>query len=85
MANVNDLKVTKFKNRYKGDMPKIGIRPVIDRRQNDGRAKLENECMVIAKRAAELITKNLRHSNGLPVECVISDFCIGSAAESAQA
>lgn len=85
MANVNDLKMTEFKNRYKGDMPKVGIRPIIDRRRNEGRAKLENECMVMAKRAAELITKNLRHSNGLPVECVISDFCIGSAAESAQA
>jgi hypothetical protein len=28
---------------------------------------------------------NLRHSNGLPVECVIADTCIGGVAEAAQA
>lgn len=84
MANIKDMKVTEFKNRYKGEMPRIGIRPVIDRRRNEGRSKLEAECMTMAKAAANLITKNIRHSNGLPLECVISDFCIGSAAESAQ-
>ena len=84
MSNIKNMKVTEFKYRYKGELPKIGIRPVIDRRRNEGRQKLEAECMAMARAASDLITNNLKHSNGMLVECVISDICIGSAAESAQ-
>ena len=34
---------------------------------------------------ARLIQETLRHSNGLPVECVLAETCIGGVAEAAQA
>src|SRR5271167_4999525 len=37
----------------------------------------------MAKGAADFLEKNLRHSNGLPVECVIAGSCIGGVAEAA--
>ncbi len=73
-----------FKNRLKGEMPKIGIRPVIDGRMRGVRESLEVQTMNMAASAAKLITENLRHPNGLPVECVISDTTIGGVAEAAQ-
>jgi L-fucose isomerase len=73
----------KFLNRLKGSMPKIGIRPVIDGRRKGVRESLENQTMQMAKAAAEFLTSNLRHPNGLQVECVISDQCIGGVAEAA--
>jgi L-fucose isomerase len=72
-------------NRLVGDMPKIGIRPAIDGRRKGVREALEGQTMGMAKAVAELLTKSLRHSNGLPVECVIADTCIGGFAEAAQA
>jgi L-fucose isomerase len=39
--------------------------------------------MNMAKAAAKLISENLRHANGLPVECIIADSCIGGVAEAA--
>lgn len=71
-------------NRLKGSMPKIGIRPAIDGRRKGVRESLENQTMQMAKSAAKLISDNLRHPNGLPVECVIADTCIGGVAEAAQ-
>ena len=41
--------------------------------------------MAMAKNAAWLIESQLHHSNGLPVECVIADRCIGGVAEAAMA
>jgi len=70
-------------NRLVGDMPKIGIRPAIDGRLGGARESLEDQTMAMAKAVANLLTENLRHSNGLPVECVISDTCIGGVAEAA--
>lgn len=63
--------------------PKIGIRPTIDGRQGGVRESLEEKTMNLAKAVAELITKNLRHGDGTPVECVIADCTIGRVAESA--
>jgi len=65
-------------------MPKIGIRPAIDGRRKGVRESLEDQTMAMAKSAAEFLTGNLRHANGLPVECVIADTCIGGVAEAAQ-
>ncbi len=62
---------------------KIGIRPTIDGRERGVRASLEKQTMDMAKMAAELISSNLRDRDGNPVECVISDTCIGGVAESA--
>lgn len=64
-------------------LPKIGIRPVIDGRQFGIRESLEVQTMDMARAAAELITKKLRHASGEPVECVIGDTTIGGIAESA--
>src|ERR1700709_268039 len=68
-------------NRLVGDMPKVGIRPTIDGRLQGGRASLEKTTMAMAKNVAKLIEATLRHSNGLPVECVIADRCIGGVSE----
>ena len=72
------------KNRLIGDMPKIGVRPTIDGRRRGVRESLEDQTMNMAKNVAAFLTANLRHANGLPVECVIADSCIGGVAESAQ-
>ena len=72
-------------NRLKGSMPKVGIRPAIDGRLGGVRESLENQTMEMAKTAARIITENLRQVNGLPVECVIADTCIGGVAEAAMA
>ena len=71
-------------NRLRGSMPKIGIRPVIDGRRKGVRESLENQTMQMAKNAAKFLSENLRHPNGLPVECVIADTCIGGVAEAAE-
>src|SRR5512135_1576456 len=84
MANIKDLKVNSPTNRLVGAMPKIGIRPAIDGRRQGVRESLEEQTMNQAKAVARLLTENLRHPNGLPVECVIADTCIGGVAESAQ-
>jgi L-fucose isomerase len=65
-------------------MPKIGIRPTIDGRLGGVRESLEAQTMNMARSVASLLTGNLRHANGLPVECVIADT-IGGVAEAAKA
>ncbi len=84
MADIRELKVNPPVNRLIGDMPKVGIRPAIDGRRKGVRESLEEQTMNMAKAVAELISSNLRHANGLPVECVIADTCIGGLAESAR-
>ncbi|MDD3841030.1 MAG: L-fucose isomerase, partial [Clostridia bacterium] len=49
------------------------------------RESLEEQTMGMAKAAAEFLSNNLVHPNGLPVECVIADTCIGGVAEAAAA
>ncbi len=78
------MKGTEGINRLQGDMPKIGIRPVIDGRRKGVRESLEDQTMGMARRAAQLLTENLRHPNGLPVEVVIADTTIGGVAEAVQ-
>jgi L-fucose isomerase len=65
-------------------MPKIGIRPTIDGRLGGVRESLEEQTMGMARRVAAFLTENLRHYNGLPVECVIADSTIGGVAEAAR-
>ncbi|WP_094548509.1 L-fucose isomerase [Petroclostridium xylanilyticum] len=84
MANIKDLKVNEPQNRLRGSLPKIGIRPTIDGRRRGVRESLEEQTMNMAKAAAKFLEENLRHSNGMPVECVIADTCIGGVAEAAQ-
>jgi L-fucose isomerase len=71
-------------NRLIGPMPKIGIRPAIDGRRKGVRESLERQTLEMARRVGELLRSRLRHSNGLPVDCVVPPACIGGVAESAQ-
>ena len=69
--------------RYQGCNPRVGIRPTIDARQNGVRESLEDQTMGMAIRVAELISKELRYSDGSQVECVLADTTIGRVDESA--
>ncbi len=68
-----------------GEMPKIGIRPTIDGRLGGVRESLENQTLAMARDAAQFLSTNLRHPNGMKVECVTADSCIGGVAEAAAA
>ncbi len=78
------MKEIKGTKRLQGGLPRIGIRPVIDGRRKGVRESLEEQTMGMARRAAELLQNNLRHSNGMPVEVVIADTTIGGVAEAVQ-
>ncbi|HRV08118.1 MAG TPA: L-fucose isomerase [Acidobacteriota bacterium] len=80
-----DFPVNPPTQRLIGQLPKVGIRPVIDGRRRGVRELLEEQTMSMARSAARLIEANLRHPNGLPVECVIADSTIGGVAEAAHA
>jgi len=69
--------------RLKGAIPKIGIRPTIDGREKGVRESLENQTMEMARSVVNLLSNNLRHPNGMPVECVIADTTIGGVAQAA--
>uniref|UniRef100_A0A7C3III3 L-fucose isomerase n=1 Tax=Gracilinema caldarium TaxID=215591 RepID=A0A7C3III3_9SPIR len=83
MANLASLKMNPPEQRYRGELPKIGIRPTIDGRLGGVRESLEGVTMGMAKAAAALIQAKLRHPNGMPVQCVIADTTIGGVAEAA--
>ena len=83
MADVKNMKTLAPRERLRGSLPKIGIRPVIDGRLGGIRESLEKQTMDMARAAARFLKGNLRHPNGLPVECVIADRTIGGAAEAA--
>ena len=78
------MNVNPPQNHLIGDMPKIGIRPTIDGRLGGVRESLEAQTMTMARNVAKFLTENLRHFNGLPVECVIADSTIGGVAEAAR-
>lgn len=65
------------------NLPKIGIRPVIDGRRMGVRESLEEQTMNMAKATAQLLSEQLHHACGAAVECVIADGCIAGMAESA--
>ena len=76
----------KINNNYQtviGEFPKVGIRPAIDGRMKGVRESLEEQTMKMARNAAHLISANLKYPSGKPVECVISDTCVGGVAEAA--
>lgn len=70
-------------NRFKGQWPKIGIRPTIDGRMGGVRESLEVQTMNMAKGVVDLLTSTLKYPDGTPVECIIADSTIGRVAESA--
>jgi L-fucose/D-arabinose isomerase len=71
-------------NRWIGDFPKIGIRPVIDARRRGIREALEDQTMGMARRAAEFLSLNLRYPDGTPVICEIANTTISGVTEAAQ-
>ncbi|WP_159887435.1 L-fucose isomerase [Paenibacillus puerhi] len=73
-----------YLNRLQGDMPKIGIRPIVDGRRGGIRESLEEPTMSMARACAAFLSGNLRHSNGMEVECVIADTTIGGVGEAAR-
>ncbi|HUM82320.1 MAG TPA: L-fucose isomerase [Lachnospiraceae bacterium] len=77
--------MSEAKNRYVGDYPVIGIRPVIDGRRGPlkVRESLEDQTMGMAKSAAKLFTDNLKYTNGEPVKVIIADTTIGRVGEAA--
>lgn len=72
-------------NRYIGEYPAIGIRPIIDGRRGKlkVRESLEDQTFGMAYAAKKLFEENIRYSNGDPVKVVIADTCIGGVAEAA--
>ena len=73
------------KNRYIGEYPAIGIRPIVDGRRGPMmlRESLEDQVMAMAEAAKKLFEENLTYSNGDPVRVVIADSSIGRVPESA--
>lgn len=69
-------------NRLVGDLPRVGIRPVIDGRMNGIRESLEEQTMKMALKAKAII-ETLRHPSGENIECVIAETTIGGVRESA--
>ena len=67
-----------------GNLPKIGIRPVIDGREKGVRESLEKQTMDMARAAAKLIEDNVRFPSGEKVECLIAESTIGGVAEAAK-
>jgi len=67
----------------RGAIPKIGIRPTIDGREKGVREMLEDQTMGMAQTLANFLSKNLKHPNGMNVECIIADTTIGGVAEAA--
>jgi len=58
--------------------PRIGIRPIIDGRRQEG---IEKKSWEMAYMAKELIERNIKCANGKPGECVISPVLIGGSKE----
>src|SRR5881227_516584 len=84
MASIGTMKQNPPTHRLRGSLPRIGIRPTIDGRYGGVRESLEGQVMAMARATAELLSSDLRHASGLPVECVIADTCIGGVSEAAK-
>ena len=66
-----------------GELPKVGIRPVIDGRERGVRESLEEQVMELAVAVAAFIEENIFFASGEKAVCVIADTCIGGVAEAA--
>ncbi len=73
------------KNRYVGDYPVIGIRPIVDGRRGPMKLRegLEGQVWALAKAAKKLFEENLYYSNGERVKVVMADTTIGRVPETA--
>ena len=68
-----------------GDVPVIGIRPIIDAREGmlDVRGSLEAQTKAMAESAKRVIEENVFTTDGKPVKVVIASRSIGRVAEAA--
>ncbi len=73
------------KNRYIGEYPAIGIRPIVDGRRGPMklRESLEGQVTAMADAAKKLFEENLFYSNGERVKVVMADTSIGRVSEAA--
>ncbi|MGG1674809.1 L-fucose isomerase [Neobacillus sp. NRS-1170] len=71
-------------NTWGTNLPKIGIRPIIDGRRGGIRESLEEVTMQMAANVASFVEQNIKYPTGESVECVIADTCIGGVAEAAK-
>jgi len=73
------------KNRYTGDYPVIGIRPIVDGRRGPLklRENLEPQVWALANAAKKLFEENLFYSNGEKVKVILADTTIGRVPEAA--
>lgn len=74
-----------MKKRTKGEVPVIGIRPIIDAREGilNIRASLENQTFEMANAVKVFLEKNVFRSSGEHVEVVVASHSIGRVAEAA--
>ncbi|WP_080837867.1 L-fucose isomerase [Cohnella massiliensis] len=72
-----------LKHRYAGGFPKIGIRPIIDRRKLV-KAATKDMTMELALAAARALSSELNYPDGSPVECVVNETCISGFREAAE-
>ena len=70
--------------RFSGQLPKIGIRVIVDGRRNGVREKIEGPTFELANNVKSLIENNLRHPSGEKVEAIISSTSIGGVFEAAK-
>lgn len=70
-------------NRLIGELPKVGIRPVIDGRERGVRESLEKQVMDLARSVIDFVESTIRFPSGEKVKCVVADTCIGGVAEAA--
>ncbi|PSR31068.1 MAG: L-fucose isomerase [Sulfobacillus benefaciens] len=63
------------------ELPKIGIRPIVDGRRGGIRESLEQVTLDMGRSVKQLLETEVRHASGAPVECVMPDYCIGGVAE----
>ncbi|OWA34138.1 L-fucose isomerase [Saccharibacillus sp. O16] len=69
--------------RYTSGFPKIGIRPIVDRRKRV-KAAIGDMTMELAQAAARLIAGQVRNPDGTPVEVVVFDTCISGMPEASR-
>lgn len=67
-------------HRYDSGFPKIGIRPIVDRRKLV-KAALADSTMELAREALAEITEVLRNPDGSPVQVIIFEPCISGMTE----
>ena len=67
--------------RFCDQLPKIGIRVIVDGRRNGVRERIEEPTQQLAQAVKKIIEDNIRHSSGERVQAIISSTSIGGVSE----